>query len=114
MLRGPIDMPTQDCLMQNAPLLRRLQAQKTLKPVNFICHAPQAQTVFVVGDFNQWHPTSHPLRKHVDGSWQGSITLAHGHHRYAFLVDGQLTLDPNGKGISRDDRGNRVSMTSVS
>jgi len=100
--------------MQNAPLLRRLQAQKTLKPVNFICHAPPAQSVALVGDFNQWQPNSHPLRKQVDGSWQGSIALAHGHHRYAFLVDVVVTLDPNGKGVSRDDAGNRVSLISVS
>lgn len=100
--------------MHNAPLLRRLQAQKTLKPVNFICQAPQAQSVAVVGDFNQWQPNSNPLRKQVDGSWQGAISLPHGHHRYGFLVDGAITLDPNGKGVSRDDAGNRVSLISVS
>ena len=85
-----------------------------LKPLNFICHAREAKVVSVVGDFNQWQPNSHPLRKHVDGSWQGSIPLAHGHHRYAFLIDGVITLDPNGKGISRDDAGNKVSLISVS
>lgn len=85
-----------------------------LKPLNFICHAPQAKMVSVVGDFNQWQPNSHPLRKNVDNSWLGTVPLPHGHHRYAFLVDGVITLDPNGKGISRDDAGNRVSLISVS
>ena len=95
-------------------MLRRLQPQKMLKPVNFICHAPAAKGVTLVGDFNQWQPTSHPLQRHVDGSWQSSAQLPHGHHRYAFLVDGVITLDPNGKGVSRDDQGNRVSLISVS
>lgn len=85
-----------------------------LKPLNFICVAPEAKMVSVVGDFNQWQPNSNPLRKHIDGSWLGAVPLPHGHHRYAFLVDGVMTLDPNGKGVSRDDLGNRVSLISVS
>ena len=107
-------MPGSYGLMQNGPVLRRLQAQKTVKPLNFICQAPQAKGVSVIGDFNQWQANAHPLKRHVDGSWQGAIPLPHGHHRYAFLVDGVITLDPQGTGISRDDQGNRVSMMSVS
>ncbi len=94
--------------------LKRLQAKATQKPVNFILLAPHAQAVSVVGDFNQWQPTAHPMKRHVDGSWQLFITLGHGHHRYAFLVDGVLSLDPRAQGVSRDDHGNRVSLTSVS
>ena len=100
--------------MNSVPPLGRLQPQKTLKPVNLICLAPQATSVSVVGDFNQWKPGTHPLRKQVDGSWQGTVSLTHGHHRYAFLVDGTLTMDPKGMGVSRDDQGNRVSLLSVS
>jgi 1,4-alpha-glucan branching enzyme len=100
--------------MHKSPLLSRLQPQKKLHPTNFICVAPQAATVTVVGDFNQWNPKTHPLKSQVDGSWSGTISLPHGHHRYAFLVDGALTLDPHGKGVSRDDQGNRVSLISVS
>ena len=101
-------------IMHQPPMLRRLQAQKSLHPTNFICVSPPATMVAVIGDFNQWHPNSHPLKHQVDGSWQGSIPLPHGHHRYAFLIDGVVTLDPNGKGVSRDDQGNRVSMLAVS
>ena len=35
-------------------------------------------------------------------------------HRYAFLVDGQLTLDPRVQGITRNDKGERVSLVPVS
>ena len=98
---------------QGGPL-KRLQARSTVKPVNFICLAPQAGGVTLVGDFNHWQPGAHPMNRHVDGSWQLSVPLGHGHHRYAFLVDGELTLDPRAQGVSRDYQGRRVSLMSVS
>jgi 1,4-alpha-glucan branching enzyme len=87
---------------------------KNLRPVNFICNAPQAQSVSLVGDFNQWNPMSHHMKQMPDRSWLLMVELKHGHHRYAFLVDGTLTLDPRAQGITRNDKGERVSLVPVS
>jgi len=87
---------------------------KALVPVHFICLAPEAREVAVVGDFNGWNPQTNPLGRAFDGSWQGSIQLRHGHHRYAFWVDGVLQVDPRGQGVSRNDQGQRVSLVAVS
>ena len=89
-------------------------AHKTLRAVNFICNSPQAQSVNLVGDFNQWHPSAHPMKRMPDGAWLLTVELKHGHHRYAFLVDGRLTLDPRAQGITRNDQGERVSLVPVS
>ncbi len=89
-------------------------ARKTLRPVNFVCNAPQAQAVFLVGDFNQWNIASHPMRRMPDRAWMLTLELPHGHHRYAFIADGVLTLDPRAQGITRNDKGERVSMVPVS
>ena len=43
-----------------------------------------------------------------------AVELNHGHHRYAFLVDGVLTLDPHAQGVTRNDKGERVSLVPVS
>ncbi len=88
--------------------------KKTLRAVNFICNAPQAQSVSLVGDFNAWNPTAHPLAQLPDGAWFRTMELLHGHHRYAFLVDGTLTLDPRAQGVTRNERGERVSLAPVS
>jgi 1,4-alpha-glucan branching enzyme len=88
--------------------------QKPLRALNFICNAPQAKSVAVVGDFNQWNPASHVMKQVPDKSWLLNIELKHGHHRYAFLVDGVLTLDPKAQGITRNDKGERVSLVPVS
>ena len=87
---------------------------KTLRAINFMCPAPQAQAVSLVGDFNGWNPTKHPLRQGPDKVWITTVELRHGHHRYAFLVDDVLTLDARAQGITRNDQNQRVSLLPVS
>ena len=89
-------------------------AHRNLRAVNFICNAPQAKSVSLVGDFNHWDPAVHPMQHMPDGAWLLKVELRHGHHRYAFLVDGQLTLDHRAQGITRNDQGQRVSLVPVS
>jgi 1,4-alpha-glucan branching enzyme len=89
-------------------------AKTTTKPVNFYCAAPSARSVYLVGDFNGWHPTSHPMRRREDGWWFTEVQLTHGHHRYRFLVDEKPVLDPQGTGIARDEHNERVSLVAVS
>ena len=88
--------------------------KKTLRAMNFICNAPQAQSVSLVGDFNEWNPAANPMKKMPDGAWLLTVELKHGHHRYAFLVDGTLALDPHAQGVTRNDQGERVSLVPVS
>jgi 1,4-alpha-glucan branching enzyme len=88
--------------------------QKPLRAITFICAAPQAQSVSLVGDFNNWNPAAHPMKQTPDRSWLLTVELKHGHHRYAFLVDGAVTLDPRAQGITRNDKGERVSLVPVS
>jgi len=88
--------------------------KKPLRAVNFICPAAQAKSVSLVGDFNQWNPDSHPMKQMPDRAWMLNVELKHGHHRYAFLVDGVITLDPRAQGITKNDKGERVSLVPVS
>ena len=94
--------------------LKRHSAHKTVKPVNFTCNAPSAKQVFLIGDFNDWHPTSTPMKRHVDGAWTAQIPLGHGHHHYQFLVDGKPMLDPRAQGIARNEKNEKVSLIAVS
>jgi 1,4-alpha-glucan branching enzyme len=87
---------------------------KPMQAVNFICQAPEAKSVSLVGDFNHWNPRANPLKQQPDKGWITRVDLKHGHHRYAFLVDDVLTLDPRAMGITRNDKGERVSLMAVS
>ena len=94
--------------------MRAFNYHKPLRAINFICHAPQAKAVSLVGDFNQWDAAAHPMKQTPDRAWLLNVELKHGHHRYAFLVDGVLTLDPHAQGITRNDKGERVCLVPVS
>lgn len=92
----------------------RYSAGKTVKPIPFVCVAPEARHVCIAGDFNDWNPTSHPMKRQPDGGWTLMVELRHGHHFYHYLVDGKPTLDPKANGVGRDQKGERVSLIAVS
>ena len=89
-------------------------AKKTVKPVNFTFLAPEAKSVSLVGDFNDWDASAHPMKRQFDGAWTAQIPLSHGHHHYLFIVDGKSALDPRAQGIARNEKNEKVSLTSVS
>jgi 1,4-alpha-glucan branching enzyme len=98
----------------SASALQRYSAKQSSKPVNFICNAPGAKQVAVIGDFNDWEPTAHPMKRQPDGAWMVQVQLSHGHHQYLFCVDGQPRLDPRAHGITRTQDGERVSLLAIS
>ena len=100
--------------MNPAVTLSPYSAKRTRHHVTFFCHAPGAERVCLVGDFNEWQSTANPMQRMPDGNWLASLELTHGHHQYLFLVDGRPVLDPKASGIARNDRKERVSLVAVS
>lgn len=93
---------------------QRYSAKRMAKPVNFVCVAPAAKKVSLVGDFNGWNEQANPMNRQPDGAWLVQISLHHGHHQYRFIVDGKPQLDPHATGVARDQEGNRASLVAVS
>lgn len=75
--------------------------------VQFVLVAPQASTVAVVGDFNDWDPSRTPLRSEAGGGvWSVNVPLRSGQHQYAFVVDGKdWQPDPGAPKAVTDDFG---------
>jgi 1,4-alpha-glucan branching enzyme len=55
-------------------------------PVDFLYADAKARKVSLVGDFNQWDPTSHRMIKR-GALWFVRLRLTPGRYRYLFLVD---------------------------
>lgn len=94
------------------PASQLYSARNSLKPINFYCAAPGAKLVQIAGDFNHWYPV--PMHQRVDGWWFVQVLLAHGHHQYRFLVDGEPMLDPQASGTTHDSDNQPVSLVAVS
>lgn len=86
----------------------------TAKPVSFFYIDGNAKNISIVGDFNDWTPGVHTMKRQMDGSWHTQVPLENGHHRYMLQVDDQLIEDPKAHGIVRNEEGQRVCMVAVS
>lgn len=63
------------------------------KLVLFEHFAPAARVVALVGDFNQWDPSKHPMKLGAGGQWQVAVRLKPGTYQYKFVVDGDRWED---------------------
>lgn len=69
------------------------EEEKTIEKVNFQLEAPDAESVYLVGSFNNWDTTATPMKKDKWGFWKISIELSLGTYEYLFYVDGRWQND---------------------
>jgi len=53
--------------------------------IDFELKMPKAQQVILMGDFNQWNPKTHPMRKEENGAWRKTVMIYPGRYEYRFL-----------------------------
>ena len=63
------------------------------KKVPFEFLAPEAQKVYLAGDFNNWDSSANPMKKDRKGIWKTTLSLKPGRYEYRFLVDGNWEND---------------------
>ncbi|HSJ64992.1 MAG TPA: isoamylase early set domain-containing protein [Gemmatimonadaceae bacterium] len=83
--------------------------------VQFVFVAPTAQSVSLVGDFNNWEMGATPLAAGPSRSvWTVRVLLPNGRHRYAFVVDDSTwAADPSAPPAAGDDFGVPSSVVTV-
>ena len=62
--------------------------------VTFVLPEPNAKRVSLSGEFNGWSPEATPMKRHEDGHWETTVSLAPGRYQYKFIMDGQWIPDP--------------------
>lgn len=62
--------------------------------VHFEFNYPAAESVFIAGTFNDWHPNATPMIALDQGRWAKDLTLPPGEYEYCLVVDGQWKPDP--------------------
>jgi len=94
--------------------LTQVEPNTITEPIRFHYTAIQAASVCLIGDFNNWNATKHPMQRQPDGSWLLQVPLTRGRHYYQFLVDGEPTLDPEAMCSMRQERNSKVSLIALS
>jgi 1,4-alpha-glucan branching enzyme len=63
--------------------------------VRFSLGHAEAKSVALVGQFNQWSASSHPLSKDArSGMWTVVVPLPPGEHAFMYVVDGTQWITP--------------------
>jgi 1,4-alpha-glucan branching enzyme len=72
-----------------------------------------AASVFIAGNFNDWHPNVTEMLEVGNGRWAKEITLAPGSYEYRLVVDGQWMADPVCQDSVPNPYGGRNSVLTV-
>jgi len=76
--------------------MAKVEPKKKIKrqKITFSFESSDAKEVILMGDFNNWNPKKHPMKKDDNGKWTKAVLLPPGQYEYKFLVDGQWKEDP--------------------
>ncbi len=64
-------------------------ANTNKRSVTFELPGVQAESVSVVGDFNDWDAANGAMKRRKDGVWAKAVRLAPGAYRFRYVADGQ-------------------------
>ena len=70
-----------------------MTTEKERTEVEFRFIRPDANHVFLVGDFNDWNQQSHPMTQTTSGCWVTHVNLTNGIYQFRYLADGQWYTD---------------------
>ena len=107
-----IDRPGERTVVAEPTLARSVGAasENATVRVQFVLVAPNAKSVAVVGDFNDWNPSATPLAS-ARGMWSSEVVVPAGRHDYAFVVDGARWIaDPSAPRAPADELGGGYSV----
>ncbi|MDD5043975.1 MAG: isoamylase early set domain-containing protein [Candidatus Omnitrophica bacterium] len=83
------------------------------KSMEFKLFAPNAKTVYLAGDFNNWNTSNMKMKKDGKGLWKIKTDLTMGNHEYKFIVDGNWWNDPACKNWVANSVGSQNCLVKV-
>jgi chromosome partitioning protein len=101
------------------PLSERMQnlvkaESQDLLWTSFLLEAPDAQSVYVTGSFNDWSLDENCRMKYNnEGRWEVNVPLHPGVYKYQFIVDGRWREDPTNPRQERNSFGDINSIIEV-
>jgi len=98
----------------NLAIRRAMVAHPVEGGILFSFNAPEAESVFIVGDFNNWSTeTAFEMKRNQDGIWTGVVPLPEGNHEYKFVVNDEWYNDPANANVVENGVGGLNSLITV-
>lgn len=94
-------------------IVKSSQKSKNHK-ITFSINAPEANQVMLMGDFNNWDRSVHPMKKNGKGVWTKMLLLPPRQYQYKFLVDGEWREDPANGDVCANCFGTRNNLLNLS
>lgn len=89
------------------------QEMPSIVQSTFTLSAPEAQSVYLSGSFNDWAINSSCQMHKEDGVWKIQLPLSQGTYRYQFVVDGRWMPDPQNDNRESNGFGDMNSVIEV-
>ncbi|MBF0504654.1 MAG: AAA family ATPase [Candidatus Omnitrophica bacterium] len=89
------------------------ETKEFLSSTAFVLKAPQAQSVYLTGSFNDWSLDENCRMTSKEGVWSLNLDLKPGVYRYQFIVDGKWQQDPSNASTERNSFGDINSVIEV-
>lgn len=83
------------------------------RKITFSFESSDAKEVVLMGNFNNWNPKKHPMKKDMNGKWTKAVLLPPGQYEYKFLVDGNWKQDPRNDRICPNNFGTYNSVFNI-
>ncbi|MFH1459842.1 MAG: AAA family ATPase [Candidatus Omnitrophota bacterium] len=101
-------------IQQKQDIDKIIPEKKLEKETKFFVYAPEAKSVEIAGDFNNWVAQNQSkLENEEKGVWSRVYKLNPGKYQYKFIVDGKWIVDPNNPKRVSDPVGNENSLVEI-
>ena len=80
----------------------------------FLLVAPNARSIILEGDFNDWDGSKTELTRSSDGVWSASVLLRPGQYQYQFVIDDTLRVADEKAPRVPDGLGGENSVVTIS
>lgn len=107
-----VEVPVTVPLSQRMREMVKQESQEILT-TTFTISAPDAQSVYVTGSFNDWSLDESCRLSNENGQWKITLALKPGIYKYQFIVDGKWQEDPANAMKERNSFGDINSLVEV-
>lgn len=89
------------------------KTKKNNQSTEFTLVAPDANEVYLVGDFNNWDGNGFKMRRYKNGVFKKKAKLHAGQYQYRFVVDGEWWTDPSNPNRQANAFGSENSVLTI-